>query len=145
MPTDPVLPTEKNTFISDGIFYVVAVIICLLLLALIVAVTICCVVHKKKTEWELQTQQNGGYSDRNDEAISGGANGEMIDGESPSNFDFDGVTEAVEMKACSKAVEAMELPPDQVSLSSASLPPPYHELEHLSHSIRGGEDVKELT
>ena len=77
-------------------------IIFLLLLALIVAVTICCVCQKKKAvNWELQAQ-NGGYSDRNDEAINGGAVGEMIgemiDGGSPVNFDFDAVAESVEMK-----------------------------------------------
>ena len=57
----------------------------------------------------------------------------------PTHSDFN------PMQACAKAVEAMELPPDQVSLSSAGLPPAYHELEDLSRSIRGGEDVKELT
>ena len=94
---------STDGFIFGGLFYVVAVIICLLLLALIVAVTICCVVHKKKTTWELQAQ-NGGYSDRNEEAINGGAVGEMTDGENPGSFDFDAVAESMEMKVISMAL-----------------------------------------
>lgn len=62
--------------------------------------TICCVYHKKRGLWELQAQ-NSSYSDRNNEAISAGTNGEIrevVDGDEPSDFDFDAVANEVEMK-----------------------------------------------
>ena len=91
---------SAGNFNLDGIYYVVAVVVCLLLLALIVSVTVCCVHHKKKGILVLQAQ-NSSYSDRNDEAINAGANGEIrevVEGDEHSDFDFDAVAEEAEMK-----------------------------------------------
>ena len=81
------------------------VVLCLLLLALMVSVTICCVFRKKREMLVLQAQ-NGSYSDRNDQAIAAGqTNGtvgmirEVADEEMEEpDFDFDAVTDSVEMK-----------------------------------------------
>ena len=74
--------------------------VCCCYIALIVSVTVCCVHHKKKGILVLQAQ-NSSYSDRNDEAINAGANGEIrevVEGDEHSDFDFDAVAEEAEMK-----------------------------------------------
>ena len=92
---------RTDAFTSDGLFYVVACVVGLLILSVIVSVTICYVYRKKRESWDVRVQ-NGSYSDRNDEAISAGANGEMIrevaEGDDRSEFDFDAVTDSVEEK-----------------------------------------------